>query len=112
MPHRNEASLGAFVRGPLLHTLEGWVVLAGSVVCVCLAVLAYFAPSFVGVRAGGANAPLFLFGVWPVILVTIYVAVCAPEFHSRVFTFVFLLAAACFPVWLVFRRALAAALGF
>ena len=100
------------MRGPLLHTIEGWVVCAGSIVCVCLALVAFFVPTFVGVRAGGANAPLFLFALWPVLLGTVYIAVCGPEFHSRIFSFVFMVAFALFPVWLVFRRAVAAALGF
>lgn len=112
MPHENEASVGAFVRGPLLHTVEGWVVLAGSLVCVCLALVAFLVSSFVGVRAGGANAPLFLFALWPVLLVTVYIAMCGPEFHSRIFSFVFMVAFALFPVWLVFGRAAAGALGF
>src|SRR5512140_2923153 len=100
MPHEDEASLDAFVRGPLLHTLEGWVVLAGSVLYACLALVAFFVPSLVGVRAGGANAPLFFFAVWPLLLPTIYIALCGPEFHSSIFTFLFMIAVALFPVWL------------
>lgn len=112
MPLESDGSVRAFVRGPLLHTVEGWVVLAGALVCLCLAVIAFFVPSFVGVRPGGANAPLFLFALWPVILGVVYIALCGPEFHSRIFSFILMFAFALFPVWLVFRRATAAALGF
>lgn len=103
--------ISAFIRGPLIHTVEGWIVVGGTLVCVLLALVAWLSPGVVGVPPGKANAPLFLFAVWPVCLCTTFVAMCGPEFHSRVFTVVFLLFSAAFPVWLVFRRPLAALFG-
>lgn len=84
----------------------------GSLACLCLAIVAFLVPGVVGVRSDGANAPLFLFAVWPVLLGTVYIALCGPEFHSHVFGILFMITFALLPVWFGFRRAVAAALGF
>lgn len=103
--------ISAFFRGPLTHAVEGWVVVGGSILCALLALLVWLVPGVAGIPPGGANAPLLLFALWPICLLVIFVAMCGPNFHSRVSSIGFLLLSVAFPVWLVFRRPVAAMLG-
>jgi hypothetical protein len=99
----DRAPLSAFFRGPLLHSPEGLIVLAGSGASLLFAVLAWLAPGAIFLPEKRVEVAVTLFAIWPICLFTIYVRMCAPEFRPRVFTTLFILASAALPFWLAYR---------
>lgn len=91
------ASLPVFFQGPILHTMEGLIVLFGSGVSLLFALLAWLAPSWVFLRPAESSGHVILFGMWPMVLFVFFVKLCAPHFRTRIFTSVAMLTVAGIP---------------
>lgn len=96
-------SVSAVFRGPVLHTPEGWVLIAGSITSLVLAILACFAPSWVALNPIRSSANAALFGLWPVLLFVAYVKFCGPDFQPSRFGLLMMVCAAGFPFYLAYR---------
>jgi hypothetical protein len=96
------SSVPAFVRGPVLHTPEGWAFLAGTVLSLLFAALHCLVPELVSRNPSIAIGQALLFLIWPFALFTAYVMLCAPTFTPALFTTVLMVCAAAFPFWLVY----------
>ena len=95
-------SLWRFIRGPVLHTPEGWVMLLGTTVSVCFAALEWVAPGWVSASPGTATGEAILFALWPLALFTAYIMFCAPEFEPGLFSAGVMIASAALPFWMVY----------
>jgi len=96
------SSIWNFIRGPVLHTPEGWAFLAGGLVSLLFAALGWLAPEAVSRNPATGTGQALLFSMWPFALFTVYMMFCAPSFRPAVFTTVLMLCAAAFPFWLVY----------
>ena len=96
-------SLGALFRGPVLHTIEGLVLVCGSSISLVFAVFAWFAPSMVAVNPARSSINTTLFCLWPIVLFVIYVKFCGPHFRQSIFTSLVMLCAASFPFYLAYK---------
>jgi hypothetical protein len=97
------SSLAEFFRGPVLHSPEGLIFLAGSIASLVFALLAWLMPTAVFIPERRVGVAIVLFAIWPICLFALYVRMCAPHFHPRLFTSLVVLAAAAFPFWLAYR---------
>jgi hypothetical protein len=95
--------LGALVRGPVLHTLEGLVFVCGSAISLLYAVLASSAPSMVALNPARASINSTLFCLWPILLFVVYVKFCGPHFRQSLYSSLVLLCAAGFPFYLAYK---------
>ncbi len=97
------ASLTAFLRGPVLHTPEGFIVLAGSAAIWMFSLLAWFAPTWVGLNPARAAVNATGFALWPILLFVLYVKWSAPHFQPNVFTRIVLLIWAGIPFYMAYK---------
>ena len=93
-------SLGSLFRGPVVHTIEGLVLVCGSVISLLFAVFAWFAPPMVGLNPARASINTTLFCLWPVLLFVFYVRFCGPHFRQSIYTSLVMLCAGGFPFYL------------
>lgn len=96
-------SLTALFRGPILHTTEGRALIAGSVLSLVLAVLAWTAPSILALDPSRSTDAAALLSVWPIGLFVIYARVCGPDFRSRAFTSVLMVCAVVSPIYTAYK---------
>ena len=96
------SSIWGFVRGPLLHTPEGWAFLAGSMLSLLFAALHWLVPEVVSRNPAISTGQALIFAIWPFTLFTAYMMFCAPSFRPTLFTTVLMLCSAGFPFWLVY----------
>jgi hypothetical protein len=96
------SSVGGFIRGPVLHTPEGWTFLAGTLLSLLFAALHWLIPEVVSRNPAIAMGQGMIFAIFPFALFTVYMAFCAPTFRPAVFTSVLMLCAAAFPFWLIY----------
>ena len=92
------SSVVSLLRGPLLFTPQGWVVLSTALLCwswVGYAWLSYEA----GPEEALLNRAISLFSLWPFLVFLFYVRLCTPHFQaSWSKTFLLALSAASLPV--------------
>lgn len=96
-------NLRAFIRGPLVGTPEGLLVLIGTSLSLLFAGLSWYAPGLVGLRPQLATGNALIFAIWPVPLFVGYVAFCSPDFRPTVFSIAMVFCMAAFPFWLVYK---------
>jgi len=91
--------LGRFFREVMVRTLEGRIVITGSVTCMLFGLLALAWPHLLSSRPG----LLVLFFLWPAVLFTTYVKTCSrSNFRSGVANSATLLVWAALPfVWVI-----------
>lgn len=99
------APLSSFFRGPVLHSPEGLVMLAGCAASLLFALLSWLVPEWIFIPDKRIGVAITLFALWPVCLFTIYVRLCAPDFCPRIFTTLAVSASAALPFWLAYRDA-------
>ena len=97
------ASFSAFVRGPLLHTWEGLIVLVGSGLSLLFAVLGWFAPAWLHLHPAKSSGQVAMFAMWPVLLLVYFVYFCAPHFRTRAHNSIALLVIAGMPFYAVYK---------
>ena len=97
---------GAFIRGPLMRTLEGWIYLAGSLCSLMFAGIAWLDSSFLGLDPNRSAVHTILFGVWPIVSFVLYVKFNAPRFHTGALSVCLTLVAVGFPYYMVFKPVL------
>jgi hypothetical protein len=96
------SSILGFIRGPVLHTPEGWAFAAGTLFSWLFGALGWAIPETVSRHpATGVGQALF-FSIWPLGLFTAYMMLCAPDFRSARLTTLLMLFAASFPFWVVY----------
>jgi hypothetical protein len=78
--------VGAFLREQVAKSMEGRLLIAGSVACLAMAGLALWAPAAVGLAGPRTAAHAAMFGVWPLMAFLGYLRVCGPGFERRVFS--------------------------
>ena len=78
--------VGLFLRQQVAKSIEGRILIAGTVACLVMAAAASFAPSAVGLAGLRANAHATLFGLWPVVAFVGYVKVCGPRYVTSIFS--------------------------
>jgi hypothetical protein len=94
------------LRGPLLHTPQGWVVLASGILYGLVAL----AGAYLGVSPSIAQSPGAFFAIcvsWPLITFLFYVRSSSPHFKASVSQAVRVAVAALAPVGYVLWRVLA-----
>jgi hypothetical protein len=94
------------LRGPLLHTPQGWVVLASGILYGLVAL----AGAYLGVSLSIAQSPGAFFAIcvsWPLITFLFYVRSSSPHFKASVSQAVRVAVAALAPVGYVLWRVLA-----
>lgn len=96
-----DVTLTAFMRGPLMHTAEGMVVLVGSTASLLVALGYWLAPLF-SATALDTSGTSVIFALWPLVLLAFYVKLCVPHFNSSVFTTLSLLCMAGMPYYIVY----------
>ncbi len=72
--------VGLFFREQIAKSIEGRVLIAGSVACLAMAVAAFLAPGAVGLAEDRAGTHATLFGLWPIVAFVGYVKVCGPRY--------------------------------
>lgn len=91
------------IRGPMLHTTEGLLLIIGSFVSLLFAFLAWLQPNLIHLwHRSSTLGEVVLFGTWPIILLVIFVALGSPNFRPNWFTTLFMLCAVSFPFYLVY----------
>jgi hypothetical protein len=95
--------LSEFIRGPLLHTPEGIIVILGGATSCLFALLAGFAPAWIGLAPERSASNATLFGLWPILLFVLYVKWSAPHFQPSIYTRIVLLIWAGIPIYLAYR---------
>lgn len=91
------------LRGPLLHTPQGWVVLASGVLYLVVAL----AGAYLGVSSSVAKSPGAFFTIcvaWPAITFLFFVRSSSPHFRASVAQAVHVAVAALAPVGYVLWR--------
>lgn len=96
-------SVSAVFRGPVLHTPEGWVLIAGSITSLIFAILAWLVPSWLALNPSRSSAHAALFGLWPVLLFVAYVKFCGPDFQPSRFGLLMMVCATGIPFYLAYR---------
>ena len=74
-------SVLSLLRGPLLFTPQGWVVIVTALLSWSWVGYLWFAGG-TGVTAGGRDRELLLFSVWPALVFLFYVRLCIPHFQA------------------------------
>ncbi len=98
-----DRSLVELFKGPILHTYEGLILLAGSGASLLFSAIAWLAPSVVARDPSQfAGSPL-MFALWPLALMVLYIRSCGPHFQSRALTIIFMAGAAIAPFYAVFK---------
>jgi hypothetical protein len=97
------ASLPAFLHGPVLHTPEGLIILAGSAAAWLFALLSWLAPTWIGLNPARAAVNATAFGLWPILLFVMYVKWSAPHFQPSIYTRIVLLILAGIPFYMAYR---------
>ena len=95
-------SVSAFIRGPVVHTLEGLLFAFGTVASCLAAIATWWWPSLIGLRPELSLGYTILFGLWPFVLLTVFVVFCSPHFRSSLYSSLGMFAAAAFPFYLAY----------
>ena len=74
------SSITALLRGPLLFTPQGWVVLTTLVLCWIGAVFAWGTGNTY-FFSGELDRVLMIMGLWPLSVFLFYVRLCSPHFQ-------------------------------
>jgi hypothetical protein len=98
------SSVVSLLRGPLLFTPQGWVVLATALLCWSWVAYLWLAHE-AGLIDALQTRDVSLFGLWPFLVFLFYVRLCTPHFHSSWFkTFLLTLSAAFLPALELLRQ--------
>ena len=100
------APFGAFIRGPLMRTLEGWIYVVGSLFSIIFAGIAWLDSPLLGLDPNRPAVHTMLFGVWPILSFVLYVKFNAPRFHTGALSVCLTLVAVGFPYYMVFKPVL------
>ncbi len=68
-----DQSVSWFFRNNILRTFEGLALAAGSLLCFILLLVTATVPDIIGITPERAGNAMVLFGVWPVLVFTVYV---------------------------------------
>ena len=99
----SQQPLLSFLRGPVIGTRDGRLILIGSCVSLIFALLAWISPGAINLTGPSFLGEIIIFSLWPAILFVLYVAFCSPDFRPNWLTSLFIAIAACFPFYLVYR---------
>lgn len=97
------ASLSAFFQGPVLHTVEGLIVLVGGGLSLLFAVMGWLAPAWLFLHPAKSSGQIVLFAMWPLILFVYFVKFCGPHFRSGTYNRVALLVIAGIPFYAAYK---------
>ena len=92
-----------FVRGPILHTPEGLIFLAGSILAIIFALFSYYLPAWVGLTTERSAINATAFGLWPIVDFVSYIKFCAPDFRPSIFSCLLLLTVVLMPFYSAYR---------
>lgn len=96
-------SFSTFVRGPILHTPEGLIFLAGSIIAIIFAILSYSMPTWVGLTSERSAINTTAFGLWPIVDFVSYIKFCAPDFRPRIFSSLLMATVVLMPFYSAYR---------
>lgn len=77
-----------FFREQVAKSIEGRILIAGSIAYLVMLVAVSLAPNVVLIEKHRATTTATLFGMWPVLAFVGYVKVCGPQYVTNVFTVV------------------------
>lgn len=92
--------ISEFVRGPILRTPQGWILVAGSAVQLAFASFAYLAPTWIGLRFESSVTSAILFAAWPLISFVAFVRFSTHR--PNMFTSAVMLISSAFPFHTVY----------
>lgn len=78
--------VGLFFKEQVAKSIEGRVLIAGSIACVLMAMLSLLAPSTLALTQQRAGTNATLFAMWPMLAFVGYVKVCGPKYVTSVFS--------------------------
>lgn len=95
--------VGHFLREQVAKSIEGRILIAGSIASLAMAGVAFFAPGAIALAEQRAAAQATLFGLWPLVAFVAYVKICGPSFVTSIFTVLSTLAIVALPFVLAYK---------
>lgn len=90
-------SVGSFLRNQVATSVEGRILISGTVACFLMALVVLISPQTVSILPHKATTTATVFGIWPVLAFVLYVKICGPNFVTSLFKILSVVAVAFAP---------------
>lgn len=95
--------VGSFLRNQVATSVEGRILISGTVACFLMALVVMISPQTVSILPHKAAATATFFGIWPILAFVLYVKICGPNFVSSLFTILSVVAVAFAPFVITYK---------
>lgn len=96
-------SVGDFLKYQMAKSLEGRMLIVGSLLCVLMVAISVLFPEVLLLPDNRIGRATTLFAVWPILAFVLYVRICGPEYRTTIFTKLSMLAVVAAPFGLAYK---------